>query len=52
VAFAKLRLIERLADLETNGVRELAKSLPGVAHPPNRLSLHSFQYISVLIYVQ
>jgi hypothetical protein len=46
---AKLRLIERLADLKTYGVRKIAKLSPRVAHPSDRLAFHPFQYISVLI---
>jgi hypothetical protein len=49
VALAKFRLIERLADLKTNGLRKLAKLFPGVTHPSDRLAFHPFQYISVLI---
>jgi hypothetical protein len=48
VALAKFRLIERLADLKTNGLRKLAKLFPGVAHPSDRLSFHPFTgYINV-----
>ena len=49
VGLAKLRLIDRLANLKTNGLRKLAKPFPGVAHPSDRLSFHPFQYISMLI---
>jgi hypothetical protein len=41
VALAKFRLIDRLADLKTDGARKLAKPFPGVAHPSDRLSFQS-----------
>jgi hypothetical protein len=46
MALAQFRLIQRLADLKTNGLRKLAKAFSGVARPSNRFGPTNALYIS------